>query len=246
MSTKYPGGFIVKNPPLPSGPYQDSTARGVWTLDQALQFKKQGLWPTAGNIAPPTVIGQAYGGGFYAGQIGVSGVATHYLVVGPLSSAENASVQWKTTNTATAGTSSVMYGPSNSAAMNDASHPAAQFCEGLTVGGYSDWYMPAKNELEVCYFNLKPGTTSNNTSSGTNTNAVPSRGSNYTSGTPAQTSAVIFRTGGSEAFAASSYWASTGNAVFYAWGQQFNNGEQGSYFVKANPNRVRAIRRVAV
>jgi hypothetical protein len=24
---------------------------------------------------------------------------------------------------------------------------AAQFCEGLTIGGFSDWYMPAKNEL---------------------------------------------------------------------------------------------------
>ena len=29
----------------------------------------------------PTVIGQAYGGGFYAGRIGVSSVATHYLVM---------------------------------------------------------------------------------------------------------------------------------------------------------------------
>jgi hypothetical protein len=88
--------------------------------------------------------------------------------------------------------------------MNNASHPAAQFCEGLTIGTFSDWYMPAKNELEVCYFNLKPTTTSNNTSSGTNTNAVPSRGSNYTVGTPAQTSATDFQTGNTEAFAAGS------------------------------------------
>jgi hypothetical protein len=62
--------------------------------------------------------------------------------------------------------------------------------------------MPAKNELEVCYFNLKPTTTSNNTGSGTNTNAVPSRGSNYTAGTPAQTAATDFQTGNTEAFAA--------------------------------------------
>ena len=33
--------------------------------------------------------------------------------------------------------------------MNDANHPAAQFCEGLTIGGFSDWYMPAKNEQEA-------------------------------------------------------------------------------------------------
>jgi hypothetical protein len=69
--------------------------------------------------------------------------------------------------------------------------------------------MPAKNELEVCYFNLKPTTTSNNTGSGTNTNAVPSRGSNYTAGTPAQTAATDFQTGNTEAFAANYYWSST-------------------------------------
>ena len=34
---------------------------------------------------PPTVIGQAYGGGFYAGQISTTanGVATHYLIIAP-------------------------------------------------------------------------------------------------------------------------------------------------------------------
>ena len=245
MSQKYPGGFIVKNPPLPSGPYQDSTARGVWTLDQALQFKKQGLWPTAGNIAPPTVIGQAYGGGFYAGQIGVSGVATHYLIVGPLASAQT-NLQWKTANTTTAGTSSVIDGPTNSSNMNNASHPAAQFCEGLTIGGQTDWYMPAKNELEVCYFNLKPTTTSNDSGSGTNTNAVPSRGSNYTSGTPAQTSAAAFQSGGSEAFAAGNYWSSTESSAAYVWIQAFNNGGQSSLGFKLAYFRVRAIRRVPV
>jgi hypothetical protein len=245
MSTKYPGGFIVKNPPLPSGPFQNSTARGVWTLDQALQFKKQGLWPTAGN-APPATIGQAFGGGFYAGQISTTanGVATHYLVVGPVASAQ-AIKEWKTTLTSTAGTSSVIDGPTNSSNMDNASHPAAQFCEGLTIGGLSDWYMPARNELEVCYFNLKPTTTSNNTASGTNTNAVPSRGSNYTSGTPAQTSAAAFQSGGSEAFTADRYWSSTEDSATLAWIQAFYNGYQ-LRNAKTGSYRVRAVRRVAV
>jgi hypothetical protein len=205
------------------------------------------LMVSVGNsygLPPPTVIGQVFGGGFYAGQIGVSSVATHYLVVGPLSTAQS-SLQWKTTNTATAGTSSVIDGPTNSSNMNNASHPAAQFCEGLTIGGFSDWYMPAKNELEVCYFNLKPTTTSNNTTSGTNTNAVPSRGSNYTSGTPARTSAAAFQSGGSEAFAAEVYWSSTENSATSAWYQNFNNGFQ-TYFGKYFSKLVRAVRRVAV
>jgi hypothetical protein len=199
------------------------------------------------SVTPALVIGQAFGGGFFAGQISTTadGVATHNLVIGPLSSAQNASVQWKTTNTTTAGTSSVIDGPTNSSNMNDASHPAAQFCESRTIGGFSDWYMPAKNELEVCYFNLKSTTTSNNTSSGTNTNAVPSRGSNYTIGTPAQTSAAAFQSGGSEAFAFHVYWSSTENSATYAWRQSTANGNQG-YSYKDFSRHVRAVRRIPV
>lgn len=195
----------------------------------------------------PTTIGQAFGGGFWAGQISTAGngVATHNLVIAPVASGENSSKQWKTSNTSTTGTSSVIDGPTNSSNMNNASHPAAEFCEGLSIGGFSDWYMPAKNELEVCYYNLKPTTASNNTSSGTNTNAVPSRGSNYTSGTPAQTSATDFKSGGAEAFAAGRYWSSTEYSATDAWLQNFYNGFQGNY-VKTYSTRVRAVRRVAV
>ena len=195
----------------------------------------------------PTVIGQAFGGGFYAGDISVAGngVASHYLIVAPKSSGENSSKQWKTSGTTTAGTSSVIDGPTNSSNMNNASHPAALFCEGLTIGSFSDWYMPAKNELEVCYFNLKPTTTSNNTGSGTNTNAVPSRGSNYTAGTPAQTAATDFQTGNAEAFAADRYWSSTENDATTALFQVFTSGGQGDVSKSTNAY-VRAVRRVAV
>jgi hypothetical protein len=202
----------------------------------------------ASNSVTPALptIGAAFGGGFYAGQISTAGnsIADYNLVVGPLASA-NTALQWKTSTTYTAGTSSVIDGPANSAAMNDASHPAAQFCEGLTIGGFTDWYMPAKNELEVCYFNLKPGTALNDTSVGTNANAVPARASNYTSGTPAQTSATDFRTTGAEDFVAAAYWNSTENSNTTAKAQNFDYGLQG-YGQKNNTNGVRAIRRVAV
>lgn len=199
-------------------------------------------------VPPLPAIGSALGGGFFAGQISTAGngVATHNLVVGPVASAQNAGRQWKTTNTSTTGTSSVINGPTNSSNMNNASHPAAQFCEGLTIGGFSDWYMPAKNELEVCYYNLKPTTTTNNTSFGINANAVPARASNYTSGNPAQTSASAFITStGAEAFAAAVYWSSTEHSSLFGWAQDFSNGYQ-YYLVKTNSRRVRAIRRVAV
>jgi hypothetical protein len=195
---------------------------------------------TAASFVP--AIGSALGGGFFAGQIDQSGTI-YNLIIAPKSSGEDSSKQWKTANTTTAGTTSVIDGPTNSTNMNNASHPAAQFCEGLSIGGFSDWYMPAKNELEVCYYNLKPTTTSNNTSSGTNTNAVPSRGSNYTAGTPAQTSVAAFQSAGAEAFAADDYWSSTENSATNAWEQYFFDGSQ-SGNGKTSSYYVRAVRRV--
>jgi hypothetical protein len=196
----------------------------------------------------PPAIGDPFGGGFFAGQISTAatGVADYNLVIAPKSSGENSSKQWKTSLTTTAGTSSVIDGPTNSSNMNNASHPAALFCEGLTIGSFSDWYMPAKNELEVCYFNLKPTTSSNNTGSGINTNAVPSRGSNYTAGTPAQTAATDFQTGNAEAFAASDYWSSTETSASDAVLHFFNTGSQDSGADKDYSAYVRAVRRVAV
>ena len=204
----------------------------------------------ASNSATPLVIGAALGGGFLAGQISTAGnsIADYNLVIGPVASAQ-AIRQWKTSNTTTAGTTSDIDGPANSTAMNNASHPAAQFCEGLTIGGFSDWYMPAKNELEVCYYNLKPTTTSNNTGSGINANAVPARASNYTAGTPAQTSATDFKDTGAEDFVLTeNYWASTEYSALFGWIQFFGTGEQSNDY-KNNAYssvRVRAIRRVAV
>ena len=203
------------------------------------------------TVPGPPAIGASYEGGFYAGQISTTGngVATHNLVVGPLSTAQTQN-QWKNTRTATPGADSDIDGPQNTADMvadgNSTVYPCAHFCNNLSIGGFSDWYMPAKNELEVCYFNLKPGTQANDTSSGINPNAVPARASNYTSGNPAQTSAAAFQTGGAEAFvAAASYWSSTESSDTGARGQYFVNGFQFGYN-KDNSYRVRAVRRVPV
>lgn len=203
-----------------------------------------------GTFGGLPAIGAAYQGGYFAGQISTAGngIADYNLVVGPVSSAQS-TLSWKTTNTGTTGTNSVIDGPTNSSNMNNASHPAGQFCEGLTIGGFSDWYMPAKNELEVCYYNLKPTTTSNNTSWGTNDNSVPTRASNYTTGDPAQTTSTDFKDTGAEDFAAGYYWSSSQIPfpTTSAWQQDFDSGDQSStYAFKGNNNRVRAIRRVAV
>jgi hypothetical protein len=219
---------------------------GVFTLQAQMQAIAAGTW-----TGLPLVIGQAYEGGFYAGQISTAGngIADYNLVVGPKSSAQT-QLAWKNANTATAGADSVINGPQNTADMvadgNSTVYPCAHFCNDLSTGGQTDWYMPSKNELEVCYFNLKPTTTSNNTGYGTNANAVPARASNYTAGTPAQTSAAAFITStGAEAFDSERYWSSSESSASAAWRQYFLTGDQFDY-TKTASFRVRAIRRVAV
>jgi hypothetical protein len=132
-----------------------------------------------------------------------------------------------------------------------AAHPCAQFCDNLVVGGFSDWYMPAQNELEICYFNLKPTTTGNNTATGINANAVPARASDYTTGNPAQTSATIFRIGNAQAFtvgagSANQYWASNEIAANRGYVKQFEDGTKYNYGYKSTSRLVRAVRRLPV
>jgi hypothetical protein len=120
---------------------------------------------------------------------------------------------------------------------------------GTGIGGYNDWYIPAKNELEILYRNLKPDTVSNSTISGANANAVPPTG-NYTAGSPAQTTVAIFQIGGSQAFIESgtvSYWSASqdsGGATNQAWRQPFRTGGQ-FLSTKDLTFYARAIRRVA-
>lgn len=194
-------------------------------------------------------IGTFLEGGYFAGYIShtADGNATHGLIVAPAASGYNgeSTLQWKTANTSTSGTSSEYDGAANTANMADADHPAANYCAGLSIGGYSDWYLPARYELEIAYYNLKPTTASNNTSFGTNSYAVPQRGSNYTAGDPAQTSVAAFQSGGAEDFVAGNHWSSTQGSSAGAWILLFDSGGQGNT-TKTISYYVRAFRKFAV
>jgi len=211
----------------------------------------------------PTEIGQAFGGGFYAGNI-VEGGTEYYIIVAPKSSGENSSKQFRTSSDAApSATQTLNNGPAASSSMNSATYPAAQFCEGLTIGDFSDWYLPARDELELCYRNLTPTTRVNSTSDrskssitypegndlladtvGVNRNSNPT-GAAYTSGTPSQTSVTAFISGGTEAFAANTYWSSSEFSDTKAWIQDFFGGNQ-SATTKSGFIYVRAVRRVPV
>jgi len=200
-------------------------------------------------------IGTSMEGGFFAGAIShtANGAATHLLIVAPKATGASGggytittNLEWKIVDTTTTGTTSDFNGSANSANMNNASHPAGQFCEGLSIGGYSDWYLPARYELDIAYENLKPTTDSNDTSFGINAYSVPARTVDRTAGAPTQTSVAAFQSGGAEAFVASFHWSSTEFSSSNGWLHSFFNGNQNNGNPKTSLARVRAFRKVAL
>ena len=209
------------------------------------------------DFLDPANIGLPVGGGFFAGLIShtADGNPTHALIVAPAATGATGAgytlatnLAWKTTATTTAGTTSAFNGAVNTAAMvtaGIADHPAAEFCVNLSIGGFTDWYLPARWELDIAYFHLKPTTQSNNTSWGDNPYSVPRRDSKYTAGNPTQTTVTAFQSTQSEAFAADNHWSSTEPDASSAWRLNLSGGGQ---FITNKPDtfRVRAFRRIAL
>ena len=206
----------------------------------------------------PAVIGEAFGGGYFAGYIShtADGSPTHALIVAPRATGATGSgytlltteYQWKTTGTTTANTTSQFDGASNTAAMvtaGIANHPAANFCVGLNIGGFTDWYLPARLELDIAYFNLKPTTTLNDAGWGVNAYSVPPRQAN-TLLVPPQTTVLAFRTGGAEQFYDDYHWSSTESNATLGWSFRFSTGLQNGFGQgKTGGIPVRAFRRIA-
>lgn len=96
----------------------------------------------------PTTSGAAFGGGYL---VKASLFNDKFYITSPVSAEQT--VKWKTSNTSTPGTSSTTDGLTNNNAMNNSSHPAAQYARNLNLGGYTDWYLPAKDELNYIWTN---------------------------------------------------------------------------------------------
>lgn len=196
-------------------------------------------------LVVPAGAGVAYGGGFYVGRM-KRGTDLYALIVAPKASGESASQKWKYSDSSTPGTTSTWDGAANTAAAVSAgSHPAAQFCDASTIGGYSDWVLPAQDQMELLYRKLKPDATTNNVNSGANPSSDPV-GSNYMGGFPAQTTIAAFRTGGAEAFAVDGYyWTSTETTTSNAQYKTFSSGNSYSGN-KSGAFRVRAVRMIKI
>ena len=211
----------------------------------------------------PTVIGEPFGGGYFAGYIShtADGNPTHALIVAPRATGATGTgytlttnLYWKTSLTTTAGATSDFDGAANTAAIvtaGIANHPAANFCKNLNIGGFTDWYLPARYELDIAYFNLKPSTQANDTGWGSNIYSVPSRPLNNTATYPQQTALAAFNTT-AEAFSfldaniAGYHWASSDNGDNNAWNLVFSDGFQGNNGKMSGGSRTRAFRRIAL
>lgn len=169
----------------------------------------------------PTVIGEASGGGFYAGDIESDGQWYKLIVADKAADITGTNSRWKTTNTDTPGTDHLVDGVSNTNAMVAAGielHPAAAHCIGHLGGGNADWYMPARDELNVIYQNL-----------GFNRPNCP----------------PDFQAGGPQAFSNASYWSSTQDSSSTSWRQSFSSGSQFRSSKSGTSYRVRPVRRIA-
>ena len=210
--------------------------------------------------SPLPAIGTQTQGGYIGAYISLNqdGVATHQLIVSPKASGYSTKV-YNATGASTPNTfSAKIAGPTNTDSLNaqPSVYLAAAYVKGLTINGYSDWYLPAYYELEAIYYNLKPNTTNNYVGSidgidlGVNPYAVPKRTTAWTeTGAPFQTSVTAFQTSNSETYAGAPFppWyvtsnSSGGSLIF----MNFDAGGFTGFTGGTSTFPVRAIRRVAL
>lgn len=193
----------------------------------------------------PTIVGIPFQGGFYAGRFRIG--ENHFgLIVSPRAAGDCEPSIWSEKYFDIPAARSFNDGLANTRAMAEAKLDIAQWALGLSIDGYSDWYLPSRDEMEVIYRALKPTTEENWVwRAGENPSALPFATHPYTKTDPAQTTVELFREGGAEAFDEAWYWTSTQYSALSAWCQGFDDGYQGNNG-KDDKLRARAVRRFLI
>jgi hypothetical protein len=191
----------------------------------------------------PASLGTIFAGGYYVGQI-KSGDQFYALI---MSGADGElSGRWNASDAAVPGAHSLTDGMANTEALAAAGSKLAQRVRALNINGFDDWYIPSKDELELCYRNAKPSTCRNWVGDGRNESSVPP-GAPYTVDNPVQTTVTALQEDEPDALIPAWYWSSTQHASYsdHAWGQLFGYGYQSGYR-KSYAGRARAVRRLPI
>jgi hypothetical protein len=112
---------------------------------------------------------------------------------------------------------------------NGAPHYAAKFCDDMSYGGYTDWYLPSKSELVYLFCNSN-------------------RSGNRAAGNPQEQTNCAGTMGGPTTvltgFIADDYWSSTeGQYDNKAWMMSFSDGSEFGGANKDNAAYLRCVRR---
>jgi len=108
--------------------------------------------PTGFTILSPSTLGESIFGGFYMGTICAAG-SCYYLIMAP-NATGCACCQWKTTRTDSGVGAELCDGYGNTYDhLANATHPAGNWTATRSIGGFSDWYLPATCELNQLYTN---------------------------------------------------------------------------------------------
>ena len=278
-------GMVWNRIALSSAPQTLGTGRVVFLVDQlgALVYegqmlevrsisnpsnKFQGTVAAASSGSIALDVASAQGSGTYSDWAVMSRFRN---IIAPKAQGESVSIALKFENTdMPIATQTLTEGWEATNAMiaagTDTQYPAAHWARALVINGYADWYIPARDELEMAWRNLKPVATDNYIGArykspinyqkdgsypdsaftqGVNLNSSP-QSIAYTLTDPAQTDALAFRAGGPEEFAWNNYfWTSSESSATNAWIQLWLASHPGNqnYSNKTTLRRVRAVRR---
>ena len=186
-------------------------------------------------------IGQAYGGGFVTGITRDPATGKRFLNI--TAGAEHELVgKWGEYGIKIEGADSFTDSRANTQAMAAAGSELAAKVLALSIGGYNDWAIPARDVQELQYRHFKPTTEENwaNSRNGDNPNSEPV-GLLYSEEDPVQTIHAAFQEGGTEAFRDTWYWSSSQRSAYTAFFMDFDGGFQGHYY-EFNELRVRPVR----